>query len=124
MQSPSKGYRSPQTTYGVIALVVSVALGLLLYYWLHWDIYWTWLLVVNVVTFLFFRFDKRQAQHDPAHRVPEIILFALMLAGGVLGAAGGMLMRPHHKTQKTMFWIVLAVAAVLHGFLIYRWFLA
>jgi uncharacterized membrane protein YsdA (DUF1294 family) len=128
MQSPSSQpsgrYRSPYTTFGVIALVATVALGLLLTYWFHWNLYWTWLLVVNVVTFLFFRFDKRQAQHDPNHRVPEMILLALLLAGGVLGGAGGMLMPPRHKTHKPLFWIVLVVAAALHGYMIYTWFLA
>jgi len=118
-QNNSKHYRSPQLVYGLAALIATLLLGFIANRWLQWDFYWIWLVVVNVVTFVFFRYDKNQAQKEGATRVPEIILFALMLAGGVIGGAAGMLMRPHHKTHKPMFWIVLAVATALHAFLIF-----
>jgi uncharacterized membrane protein YsdA (DUF1294 family) len=112
---------SAQTTYGLLAMIVLAILGFLLYEWLHWDFYWIWLIVVNVVTLFFFRYDKGQAQREGATRVPEVILLALLLAGGVLGGAAGMLMRPRHKTQKAYFWVALAVATLVHGYLIYAW---
>lgn len=113
--------QSPQTTYGLAALVAVVVLGLLLYFWLDWALYWVWYIVVNAVTFAFFRYDKGRAQTPGAGRVPEVILLGLMWIGGALGGGAGMYMRPHHKTQKPVFVITLCVALALHAFLLYRW---
>jgi uncharacterized membrane protein YsdA (DUF1294 family) len=110
--------------FGVAALVALLGLGLLLYFWLDWNLYWAWLLAVNVVTYFFFRYDKGQAQREGATRVPEIVLLALVLSGGVVGGCAGMLVRPRHKTHKPVFWIVLAAGAILHLFLLYRWLVA
>lgn len=113
--------RSAQTSYGLAALIVLLILGLPVYLWLGWDFYWVWLVVVNLVTFAFYRYDKRLAQRQGATRVPEVILLALLIGGGVLGGAAAMLMRPRHKTRKPAFWIVLCVAAALHAYLFYSW---
>jgi uncharacterized membrane protein YsdA (DUF1294 family) len=114
--------QSPQTTYGLAALIILLVLGFFVYQWLRLDLYWVWLVVLNFVTFVFYRFDKRQAAVG-ATRVPEVVLLALLMTGGVLGGAAGMLMRPHHKTHKPLFWIMLLAATALHGYLIYRWML-
>lgn len=112
--------RSPKITYAVIALVTLAVLGAALYQWLQWDFYWVWLLVINVVTFAFFRFDKGQAQRTGAMRVPEVVLLGLMVAGGVLGGAGGMWMRPRHKTNKPIFVLVVIISLVLHAYWLFR----
>jgi uncharacterized membrane protein YsdA (DUF1294 family) len=119
-----KGSRySPDVTYGSAALVATLLLALLLYFWLDWSAYVVWLVGCNLVTFLFFRYDKRRAAQPGAMRIPEIVLHLLVLAGGVVGGAFGMLLRPRHKTQKPIFWIVLIAGALLHLGLIYVWFL-
>ena len=47
-------------------------------------------------------------------RIPELVLHALALIGGVLGAwAGRVVFR--HKTQHPMFLVVLVIASVLWG---------
>lgn len=114
---------SAQLTFGVVAFIALLLCGFLLYQWLKWDLYWVWLVVATVVTFAFFRFDKNQAQQAGATRVPEVILLTLMAIGGVVGGAAGMLMRPRHKTQKPLFWIVLWLAAAMHAYLLYQRFL-
>lgn len=118
--SSGRPRRSPKITYAVIALVILAVLGGVLYQWLRWDVYWVWLLVVNVVTFAFFRFDKGQAQRSGAMRVPEVVLLGLMVAGGALGGAGGMWMRPRHKTNKPIFVLVLIVSLLIHAYWLYR----
>jgi uncharacterized membrane protein YsdA (DUF1294 family) len=120
---PQTHYRSAQATFGWAAVIAVIGLGLLLYWWLGWNFYWTWAIVVNVVTFFFFRYDKGRAATEGATRVPEVVLLALVLCGGVLGGLGGMLMRPHHKTHKSKFWIVLAVSAALHLYILFAWVL-
>lgn len=104
----------------MVAFVILAILGGALYQWLQWDFYWVWLLVSNVVTFAFFRFDKGQAQRIGAMRVPEVVLLGLLVAGGVLGGAGGMWLRPRHKTNKPIFLLVLIGAMLLHAYWLYR----
>jgi uncharacterized membrane protein YsdA (DUF1294 family) len=116
-------YRSAQATFGWAAVIAVLALGLALYLWLGWSFYWTWAIVVNIVTFFFFRYDKGRAAHEGATRVPEIVLLTLMVCGGVLGGLAGMLMRPHHKTHKSKFWIVLGLSAALHAYILFAWML-
>ena len=113
--------QSAQRIYGLVAFAVVLLLGFLVYQWLKWDLYLIWLLVVTFVTFIFYRYDKIQAQKPGAMRVPEVILLALLAIGGVLGGAAGMLVRPRHKTQKPLFWIVLGISAAIHAYLIYQW---
>jgi uncharacterized membrane protein YsdA (DUF1294 family) len=120
----SRRRQSAQTIYGLVALCALLVLGLLAFQWLPWDLYWIWLAVVNVVTFAFFRYDKRQARINGATRVPEVVLLALLLSGGVFGGVVGMLARPRHKTHKSIFWIMLLGATVLHAYLLYLWILS
>jgi uncharacterized membrane protein YsdA (DUF1294 family) len=110
--------------YGLTALAATIILGIALYLWQGWNLYWVWLIVCSVVTFAFFRYDKRQAQHEDATRVPEIVLHGLVLAGGFLGGWAGMFVRPRHKVHKPIFWVVLSVATLLHSVLIYNLILA
>jgi uncharacterized membrane protein YsdA (DUF1294 family) len=119
--SSQKGshYRSPVVTYGVVALVAVAALGGLLYWWLGWNLYWIWLIVINIVTYLFYRFDKRQSMHEGAGRIPELVLLAMTVLGGFLGAWAGMFQRPRHKVRKTMFWVALVVGTVLQIWLFF-----
>ena len=79
--------QSAQRIYGLVAFAVVLLLGFLVYQWLKWDLYLIWLLVVTFVTFIFYRYDKIQAQKPGAMRVPEVILLALLAIGGVLGGA-------------------------------------
>lgn len=117
-----KTYRSPYSTFGLAAAGIVLVLGLLLVFWLGWNLYWAWAVVINVVTFLFFRFDKRRAAAQKGEtRVPELVLLALVAVGGVLGGLAGMLMRPRHKVHKPLFWVVLVVSAALHAYLLFAW---
>ena len=69
-------------------------------------------LVINLITFLVWGFDKWRAQNQQ-WRVSERILFSLIIIGGAFGALGGMQIF-RHKTRKNMFWIIGILAAVIH----------
>lgn len=70
-----------------------------------------WVIAWSLPAFAMYGIDKRQAGND-GWRVPEAVLHALALVGGVAGAwAGRAVFR--HKTQKTAFLIVLVVATTL-----------
>ncbi|WP_407638047.1 DUF1294 domain-containing protein [Desulfotruncus alcoholivorax] len=69
----------------------------------------TYILTVNLITFLLFGLDKRRA-HNGRRRIPEKTLFALALAGGAPGALAGMRFF-RHKTRHRTF--TLGLPAIL-----------
>lgn len=109
---------------GLVSMDVGVA-GILL----GWDlerlkVLGTYLVVINLVTFVAFAWDKHVAMHgnDAKRRVSEARLLGLSLAGGSLG--GLLAMRIfRHKTRKWYFaWglpclIVLGIAVILYAHL-------
>lgn len=84
-----------------VALVVFTPVG-----WLP-----AWLLGLGLVTFAVYGWDKQRAKAG-GQRVPEVVLHALALGGGVLGGwAGRQVFR--HKTRKPVFTVVLAIATLV-----------
>ena len=71
-----------------------------------WVLLGCYLLVMNLVTFFVFGFDKWKAKykekHETARRVPEKTLFLLAAIGGSVGALLGMRVW-HHKTLHKSF---------------------
>ena len=71
------------------------------------------------IQFHFYRFDKRQSMQEGAGRIPELVLLAMTVLGGFLGAWAGMFQRPRHKVRKTVFWVALVVGTVLQVWLFF-----
>lgn len=71
-------------------------------------------LIISVVTFLTWGYDKIQARSN-RWRVSEKTLFLLTLAGGALGALAGMLVF-RHKIHKPAFWVVAIASFAIHAF--------
>ena len=71
-----------------------------------WGILAVWLILINLITFFVFGFDKWKAKwkehHESARRVPEKTLFFLSAIGGSIGALIGMKVF-HHKTLHKTF---------------------
>jgi uncharacterized membrane protein YsdA (DUF1294 family) len=72
----------------------------------------TWLLVLNLVAFAAYGYDKLIAR-TARTRIPEGVLLAQAFFGGSLGALLAMLLF-HHKTAKASFRFRYAVVAVMH----------
>ena len=70
-----------------------------------------YLLVINVVGFLYMGIDKWKAKHN-AWRIPENTLFGITALGGGIGTIVGMYTF-RHKTQKTKFTIGLPAILIL-----------
>lgn len=75
-----------------------------------------WLLLINLITFAVFGFDKAKAVRGK-YRIKEATLLTFSLLGGALGGVFGMYVF-HHKTKKPLFrlgvpLILIAWAAVL-----------
>jgi uncharacterized membrane protein YsdA (DUF1294 family) len=81
--------------------------------WPLWAGILVWLLTLNLITLILFRYDKAIADSERT-RVPESNLLGLSLIGGCFGAFLGMYsIAPRHKTQKqpfnTYFWIIASL---------------
>lgn len=68
--------------------------------------------VLSLVAFVVYGFDKRRAQKD-GHRVPEKTLHMMSLFGGWPGALMGQQVF-RHKTQKLGFRIMFWLCVMLH----------
>ena len=75
-----------------------------------------WLILINLVTFLVFGWDKWKAKRKETHastrRVPEKTLFLLSAIGGSIGALLGMKVF-HHKTLHRSFRIGIPLILAL-----------
>lgn len=75
-----------------------------------WLIAGAYLLLANLIAFLFMWRDKCLAKKENARRIPEKTLFLCALLGGSIGAIAGMY-RFRHKTKHWYF--VLGMPAIL-----------
>ena len=82
----------------------------------------SYLLGINLATFLAYGVDKRQAIVGSS-RTPEIVLHALALAGGTPGAFLGQVVF-RHKTQKRGFRTVFIAIALLQALVLTAWWQA
>lgn len=116
---------SPQfRNYGIVALVLVFVVYYAINWLTGWNRYLTGNLALSAVTLLYFGWDKLQArmfQSEARQRIPEKLLFTLILLGGWLGGWLGMFLF-WHKVRKTAFWVVLGASTVLHLALMI-WFL-
>jgi uncharacterized membrane protein YsdA (DUF1294 family) len=108
-QSRRRG--SPYRRYGLIAAVAAFVLAVVLIWMLNVPWFLGWLSAMGAVTFAFYTWDKHRA-HTDGGRVPEKVLMAMVLAGGVAGGWAGMLLL-RHKTRHMSFWIVQWIATAL-----------
>ena len=73
-------------------------------------------LVLSILTFLLFGFDKNAARMNQ-WRIPEKVLLGLSILGGAAGGLLGMQVF-RHKTRKNYFWIIPIAAACVDLFLV------
>lgn len=129
MENPRMGgRRRPMLFHGGIALVLSLILTVALWVafgrrWTWWPWLGAWLLGVNLVTLAYYGFDKFQSRREGAGRVPELVLHALALLGGSVGAVAGMRVF-RHKTVKGsfrfVFWLIVIAHLLLMVAIAYR----
>lgn len=78
-----------------------------------------YLLVINVIAFLMYGFDKWKAKKD-VWRIPEKTLLLIAAIGGSIGAFVGMQVF-HHKTKHMKF--VIGVPAIFVLQVVLVWFI-
>jgi len=81
-------------------------------------LFWTYLLILNVVTFCIYGIDKYKAKKS-MWRIPESTLLLFAAVGGSLGAYFGMKVW-HHKTLHKKFKYGVPIILLIHlGLLFY-----
>lgn len=103
--------------YWFVPLGIAVAAAVAGILWLgdYLSPFWSWLLAINVTTFLVYLYDKLIARTQRT-RVPEAVLLGLAFVGGTPAAVLAMILL-RHKTAKRSFQlkfvVVVAVQVVL-----------
>ena len=99
----------------MLPLLVSIGLTLFMWGLFGLDILLSWLIAINLITFLTYGVDKMQARRD-GWRISERNLLILAIIGGSIGALIGMQVFGH-KTRKSSFrgryWLVVLVQIIL-----------
>ena len=112
---------SVTTKSSIVAVVLAVTLFILIYQKLNGVV--SYIIVVNVVTFIYYGIDKLSAKRG-WNRTPEIVLHALAMAGGSPTAFLSQKLF-HHKTAKTGFlffyWFIVVLQLVLICFYFFKW---
>ena len=86
-------------------------------------IIYTFIAILNVITFLIYAIDKWKAKKN-RWRIPESILLLLAVLGGSIGAWMGMKIW-HHKTMHKKFKYGIHLIMILQiGMLLYLWQMA
>ena len=117
--------QSPHQFFLILAAVLICGVMGLVFFTQKGNVIHAYLLAINVVTFVIYGFDKRQAIKSKM-RVPEVVLHFLAFIGGS-PAAGIAQIVFRHKTKKTSFRIVfflivaIQITAVLTAlYLVYK----
>lgn len=104
-------------TYSIGSMLFATLAGALLLLNTGWAWWVCWLVAVNVVVLVLYRWDKWRSTHQgDGIRIPELTLQVLAATGGTPGAfVGQRLFR--HKTKKrrfqAVFWLTVAAQAAL-----------
>lgn len=119
--SHRKKQREPWLVYGLVTLLLAVALAAAAYWLLEpLDPLLSWVLALSLVTFLTFGYDKA-ISGTKRTRVPESVLLALVFLGGTLGGVAGMVVF-RHKTAKGSFQFKLLLVVAVQVALIAVYF--
>ncbi len=110
---------NPQKYYSIAAIISILLLSGLLYYW-NFNIIYAYLLSISIITFLFYRHDKKRAVNNKG-RIPEIVLHLLALIGGTIGALLGQISFKH-KTRKFKFRIIFKLIIIVQVIAIYLYY--
>ncbi|MGD8398807.1 MAG: DUF1294 domain-containing protein [Anaerolineae bacterium] len=113
--------------WSLIAALLAVLIGTVLYAFTGLQAGILYLLAVNMVTYLLFRYDKLISPNPRWTRVPERVLAALAMLGGSAGAVIGIYVpfpggrhktAPQYRWLRAIVWASLILQALLFNYLL------
>lgn len=81
-------------------------------------ILYIYLLIINLITYFLYSYDKRLSKQKNARRISEKCLLSLSIIGGGLGGYLAMIFR-HHKTKHWYFTLTNILSIVGYSLIIY-----
>lgn len=99
-------------TFTLISLIIAIGIFAGSVFLIYLPVYERVILALSFATFILFGFDKFMAINQ-SDRVPEKILYLLILLGGFIGGWLGMIFF-RHKKRKLGFILILLFATILH----------
>ncbi|MHC4691865.1 MAG: DUF1294 domain-containing protein [Planctomycetota bacterium] len=112
-------FQKPQKYFLILAIILIVILSFLSSYFIKINFLYAYLVSINLVTLLFYGYDKYQAGNN-GFRIPEIVLHLLALIGGSPGALLGQILF-RHKTRKLKFLLVFIMIVIIQVVVIAVW---
>ena len=89
----------PYIAWSIIAAILTAVLVYVLHRYLALDLLALLLAALNLITFLVYKYDKLASTHRGAARVPNLVLVAMAVCGGSVGALLGIYFgKEGHKT--------------------------
>ncbi len=114
----------PYLGWGLIAALLTGAVTYVIHLHVDLSIVLVYLAAVNTVAFLLYRYDKLISAHEDTARIPNLVLAALAVFGGSIGALSGIYWKDAHKTSTKYFLLQVCVwlSMLAHMVLIYCYF--
>jgi len=97
----------PTRFYLLVFVVLGIGAALSLHLLAGWPLVWSALLAINLVAFVLWTWDKRQAIRG-GWRVPEACLHTMAVLGATPASFAAMLVL-RHKVRKPVFWVLYVV---------------
>ncbi len=110
---------NPKKYFMILSVTLIVVLAFILFYFAEIKIQYAWLVSINLITLLFYGYDKKRAKNNVA-RMPEIVLHLLALMGGSPCALAGQLLF-RHKIRKWKFLAVFIIIVILQAIILFYW---
>jgi len=104
--------------YFMIASILLVLCLVLGNFYLQIDLFLLWLLSANIVVLLIFAYDKLSAIYHSG-RVPNLVLYTLILIGGFIGGWIGLLVL-RHKSRKLQYYVFLIISTAFYIWLVFH----
>ena len=112
---PARKPVSPFQYYSTAAILLIAAGTFLLHERYSLETLESYLIIINSVSFLYFVSDKFLARLG-RKRIPENVLFGVVLAGGSPGGLAGMLLAWHKVSKisfQRTFWMIVLLQAII-----------
>jgi len=113
-------FNSPYVIFGLLSLVITLSFFGFFHFFLPFGSLISFLLAINIVTFLLYGYDKFSAKNGWT-RVPEWNLHALSILGGTLAGFGAQQFF-RHKTHDASFRPVYITTVIIQIILLVLYF--
>jgi uncharacterized membrane protein YsdA (DUF1294 family) len=114
----------PYLGWELIIALLTAAVTYVIHLHVDLNIMLEYLVAINIVACLLYRYDKLISAHEDATRIPNLVLAAMAIFGGSIGSLCGIYWKDKHKISAKYFPLRACVwlSMLAHAVLIYCYF--